>query len=375
MANTLRLVGTLSVLALTACTSGFTPVVEPRPAFDLQGHRGGLGHVSESTLASFANGLAIGVTTLELDTQVTKDGKVVVTHDRKISDQKCRDTAPVVPADPDYPYVGKFIVNLTLAQIKTLDCGSLRLNNHPTQRLVPGITMPELRDVFRLVKVAGATGVKMNIETKVEAGAPSETAPRDVFVRAVLGEITASGLESQVTLQSFDWGALMLVRQLKPTLPVVALTNGQQFLQMGQPGPSPWLGGLDIDDFAGVTLQSRYVAAAKSFGASALSPVHGDPQNAQVGDPGYLAFTTPELVREAHAAGMKVIPWTVDDERTWGALMDAGVDGIITDYPQQLRQFMDRRGYALPRAYPLETTALCRLIKEDPANNRVSCTP
>jgi glycerophosphoryl diester phosphodiesterase len=92
--------------------------------FDLQAHRGGLGLAAESTLLSLATGLETGVTTLELDTQVTKDGKVVITHHRKIAATKCKDTAPAAPNDPDFPYVGKFIVNLTLAQVKTLDCGS-----------------------------------------------------------------------------------------------------------------------------------------------------------------------------------------------------------------------------------------------------------
>jgi glycerophosphoryl diester phosphodiesterase len=341
--------------------------------FDLQAHRGGLGLAAESTLLSFATGLETGVTTLELDTQVTKDGKVVVTHDRKISAAKCKDTAPVTANDPDYPYVGKFIVNLTLAQVKSLDCGSQRLPDFPFQRLMPGITMPELRDVFKLVKTAKASEVMLNIETKVEAGAPSETAPRDVFVKTVLEEIRASGLMKQVTLQSFDWGALMLARQLEPSLPIVALTNGQQFLQMGQDGKSPWLGGLDIDDFPGSSLQSKLVAATKSFGVNTISPVHGDPQNGRYGTAGYVAFTTPEFVREAHAAGMKVVPWTVDDRGTYEYLMDAGVDGIITDYPNMLRETLKNRGFKLPTAYSLEPRALCALILEDAANSKVNC--
>ena len=165
----------------------------------------------------------------------------------------------------------------------------------------------------------------------------------------------------------------MLVRQLEPSLPIVALTNGQQFLQMGVEGKSTWLGGLDIDDFAGATLQSRYIAAAKSFGANTLSPVHGDPQNGRYGTDKYVAFTTPELVKEAHAAGMKVVPWTVDDRGTFEYLMDAGVDGIITDYPNQLREVMRERGYALPIQYRLDSKELCKLIKEDPANSKVNC--
>ena len=110
--------------------------------FDLQAHRGGLGLTVESTLASFAKGLETGVSTLEFDLQITRDGREVITHDRKISGQKCQDTAPVTPDDPLFPYVGKYIKDLTFAQVRSLDCGSLTLANFPGQQASPGAKMP-----------------------------------------------------------------------------------------------------------------------------------------------------------------------------------------------------------------------------------------
>ena len=130
----------------------------------------------------------------------------------------------------------------------------------------------------------------------------------------------------------------------------MALTNGQQFLQAGVPGASPWLGGIDIDDFPG-SLQQQFVAAAASFGADAVSPVHGDPQDGTVGDPNYVPFTTPELVGAAHRARMDVVPWTVNDRATMESLVDLGVDGLITDRPDLLREVLGERGLRLPRAY------------------------
>ncbi|HEU0287025.1 MAG TPA: glycerophosphodiester phosphodiesterase family protein, partial [Nocardioidaceae bacterium] len=302
--------------------------------FDLQGHRGGLGLVVENTLASFANGLRTGVTTLELDVQITQDGYAVVTHDRDPSPSKCVDTEPAFPGDPEFPYVPgqRFIKDLTLAQVRTIDCGSLRLAQYPDQKLSPGARMPLLSEVFDLVNSCNANHVMMNIETKVEAGAPEQTAPREQFVQVVAREVRQAGMLDQVTIQSFDWGSLMRMREVEPRLPIVALTNGQQFLQAGQPGASPWLGGIDIDDFPG-SLQQKFVAATASFGADAVSPVHGDPQGETVNDPGYVPFTTPELVDAAHEAGMRVIPWTVSDRATVESLMDIGVDGVITDLP------------------------------------------
>ena len=344
-----------SVVGLGVAPASGEPASHPthgRKDFDLQAHRGGLGLVVENTLPAFANALELGVTTLELDVQITEDGHAVVTHDRDPSPAKCVDTAPAFPGDPEFPYVPgtTYIRNLTLAQVRTIDCGSLRLAQFPDQELAPGARMPLLSEVFDLVKAYRAHGVTLNVETKVEAGAPEQTAPREQFVQVVARQVRRARMLDQVTIQSFDWGALMRMRQVEPRLPIVALTNGQQFLQAGQPGASPWLGGIDIDDFPG-SLQQKLVAAADSFDADAVSPVHGDPQGGTVNDPGYVPFTTRELVQAAHRAHMEVIPWTVDDPATIEALIDVGVDGIITDLPDRVRTIMADHGFRLPRAY------------------------
>jgi glycerophosphoryl diester phosphodiesterase len=314
--------------------------------FDLQAHRGGIGLTVENTLASFSRALELGVTTLEMDVQITEDGAAVITHDRQVNGSKCQDTVPATPDDPEYPYVGDYVNTLSLAQVKTLDCGTKTQPQFPEQQASPGARMPTLSQVFDLVRRYHADGVMMNIETKVEAGAPSETAPREQFVQVTAREIRQAHMQDQVTIQSFDWGALMRMSEVAPSLPLVALDN-YDFLQVDQPGASPWLGGIDIDDY-----NDSVVQAAKSFGASAISPVHGFPQNGRVGDENYRPYVTSAMVREAHDAGLKVIPWTVDDVPTMEALMDRHVDGLITDYPDRLRDLMAERGMRLPRRYP-----------------------
>jgi glycerophosphoryl diester phosphodiesterase len=325
-----------ALLTVPACAAA----EERRPdaAFDLQAHRGGVGLAVESSLLSFGRALDLGVSTLELDVQITEDGHAVVTHDRRTNAAVCADTAPATPGDPEFPYVGRYVNTLTLAQLRTLDCGSIRKPAHPQQELSPGARMLQLHEVFDLVRDRGADDVRFNIETKVEAAAPTETAPREQFVQVVAQEVRAAGLTGRVSIQSFDWGALVRMREVAPELPIVALTNGD-FLQVGQPGASPWLGGIDVDDFGG-----SFVAAAHAIGADAISPVHGDPQDGGVGQPGYTPFTTREMVEQAHELGMRVIPWTVNDEPTMEALVDAGVDGLITDYPDRLRAVLEERG-------------------------------
>ncbi|MEU4232576.1 glycerophosphodiester phosphodiesterase family protein [Nonomuraea sp. NPDC026600] len=333
-------------VAAHASTADGPGVLPQKTHFDLQAHRGGIGMTTEESLEGFGKAMRLGVSTLELDTHVTKDEKVVVNHDRQISAQKCRDTAPVTPGDPLYPYVGKYIKDLTLAQIKTMDCGYQQLPGFPEQEQIKGFRMVELKDVLNLVKSYRAKQVTLNIETKVEAGAPEQTAPRELFVRRVFEEIHTSGIERQVTIQSFDWGALLEMHRLAPTWPLVALTN-YDFLQIGKPGASPWLGGIDVDDYEGDFVK----AAAAIPGVTALSPNYGFPQSGKVGDPGFRFYPDQAMVSEAHARGLKVIPWTCDDPATLEALMDMGVDGIITNYPNHVRQIMADRGMRLPKAY------------------------
>jgi glycerophosphoryl diester phosphodiesterase len=153
-------------------------------SFDLEAHRGGRGLRPENTLASFGNALRLGVTTLELDTGVTKDGVVVVSHERRISTLECSG-----------PHVGKLIKDLTLKQIKQLDCGTRRPPvpaTDPfvsTQESVPGTKLPTLAEVFQLADRYGAGRVQFNIETKLDPTLPKETVAPATFARKVIGVI------------------------------------------------------------------------------------------------------------------------------------------------------------------------------------------
>ncbi|MBW8483174.1 glycerophosphodiester phosphodiesterase [Actinomadura sp. PM05-2] len=312
------------------------------PAFDVQAHRGGAGLVVENTLPAFANALRLGVSTLELDVRLTRDGRAVVAHDRRVGAATCRDTGPAAPGDPAYPYVGAYVNALTLAQVRTLDCGSATLPRFPGQRAAPGARMPLLAEVFDLVRRSRATGVRVNVELKAEPGGPT---PRERFVQVAAREIRRARIARQVIVQSFDWGALRLMRRAEPRLPLGALADPGH-LQSGRPGRSPWLGGLDIDDFGGDP-----VRAARALGAAVVSPVHGAPPDGAAPAPGYRPYVTRAMVAEAHRIGLRIVPWTVNDAPTMNKLIDDGVDGLITDYPDRLRTVLAARGYALPRPY------------------------
>src|SRR3954463_15791389 len=191
-------------------------------AFDLEAHRGGRGLRPENTLASFGHALQLGVTTLELDTGITKDGQVLVTHEPRILSLQCQDTGA-------NHFVGQLVKDLTLAQAKTLDCGTRRPADPATdpfvgtQEAVPGTRMPTLDEVFNLAERYGARKVQFNIETKIDPTKPDDTVDPETFTSKVLAVIRAHHAVRRSLLQSFDWRTLQIARRLQPDLRRVAL--------------------------------------------------------------------------------------------------------------------------------------------------------
>lgn len=305
---------------------------ERNGSFDLQSHRGGRGQWTEESLTAFARSLELGVSTLELDTHLSSDNQVVVWHDDIMTSSKCADTAPAFAGDPAFPYADDRVGDLTLAEIRTLDCGHQQLPGFPEQANTPGSRIATLGEVFQLVRDYGARKVNLNIETKVEVAGPDGTDEMAALTRAVVGEVEASGMADRAILQSFDWASLNLTREIAPDLTLGALSSGDSWLGVGQPGSSPNLGGIDIDSYNGSLAQ-----AAGALGYDIVSPA--------------FASVTPAMIADAHELGLPVIPWTVNETADLTTLIDLGVDGIITDYPTRLRAVLEERGLKLPTAY------------------------
>ena len=227
--------------------------------FDLQAHRGGRGETTEESLRAYAKSIELGVSTLELDINITKDGQPLVWHDPTIEAEKCDDTAPAFAGDPAYPYVGKLVHALTLKQIHTLDCGK-RLDEFPDAEVVRGNKIATLPEVFALADSYHAE-VRFNVETKVAADKPGTSADPQQFVDVILAAVRSSGKVDRVEIQSFDWRTLPMVRQAEPSIPLVALYNEQTW----SPG-SPWLAG----ESSGVI--GDPMIGAKLVGADIVSP-------------------------------------------------------------------------------------------------------
>jgi glycerophosphoryl diester phosphodiesterase len=290
--------------------------------FDLQAHRGGRGETTEESLRAFAKAIELGVSTLELDIGITRDGQPLVWHDPTIAAEKCGDTGPAFAGDPQYPYVGKLVHELTLAQIRTLDCGR-RLAEFPGAEVVRGNKIAALPEVFALAD-SYRSPVRFNIETKVEAAHPTSSAAPQEFVDVILAAVRAAGKVSSVEIESFDWRTLPMVRRAEPSIPLVALYDEETWVP-----DSPWLAGIDVDAVGDPVIGARMI------GADVVSP-------------DYQMVTGRPYVDHAHALGLKVIPWTVNDADTMRAQIGYGVDGLITDYPTLLRSVLAGLGMPLP---------------------------
>ncbi len=288
-------------------------------ATEIQGHRGARGLLPENTIPAFERAIDLGVEVLELDLGMTRDGVPVVHHDRGLSPDRTRDAAGAWLAPP-----GPLLNTLSLAELAEFDVGRAAPDGRTRERFpeqIPrdGLRIPTLAEVLALGRRPGAGGLRFNIETKLTPLAPEETAGPVEFAHAVVAVLRAERMVDRANLQSFDWRTLFEARRLEPALSTTCLTVERPWhdnLLRGHPGPSPWTAGLDIDAFDGSV--PRLVTAA---GCAGWSPFHRN--------------LSEETLAEAHALGLRVVAWTVNETKDMRALARLGVDGIITDYPDR----------------------------------------
>jgi glycerophosphoryl diester phosphodiesterase len=303
-------------------------------AFDIEAHRGGRARRPENTLPAFADALSMGVDTLELDMGVTRDGVVVVSHERGLN--------PDLTRTPDGDYIAAEIpfVDLTLAQVKQFDVGQIRPGSayaarFPDQLAIPGTRIPTLAEVFALVRRSGDRHVRLNIETKIDPHRPAEAPDPQHFVTAVLELLRREKFRDRVLIQSFDWRTLQLIQQQAAEIPTVYLTEQSgPDATVPADAPSLWTAGFDPRDHGGSLPRT-----IKAAGGSIWSPDYGD--------------VDARSIEEAHRLGLPVIVWTVNQPADMARLIDIGVDGIISDRPDLLRAEAAKKGIPLPPPAPV----------------------
>jgi len=275
------------------------------PAFDVQGHRGARGLAPENTLAAFQVALDLGIPTLELDTVVSADGEVVVSHEPWMSHEICRhpDGREVAEAEAE----GLNIFRMTYAEVARYDCGARGHPRFPRQRAEAAVK-PRLREVFALgeghTQGRGLPPVQYNVETKTRPAWDGERTPSpERFVDLLWGEVEAAGVAERFILQSFDVRTLQVARARGLPIRLALLVEASA---RGGAIPDP---GAFLDE-----------------GLAALGFIP------EIYSPDYR-IVTPAVVARAHGLGMQVIPWTVNDAEMMRQLKAMGVDGLITDYP------------------------------------------
>jgi glycerophosphoryl diester phosphodiesterase len=306
--------------------------------FDLQGHRGARGLKPENTLPSFETALDLGVTSIETDVRLTCDGTPLLIHDAVVSERLCRHLPGAAALDPaERPLVA----TLTLAQMRTYraDC-----NPDPgrfpgqdasitplaeivaSKRNVDPYTPPALSDLFDLVEAytgelgvqagktseqrARASRVRFDLELKRRPFRPEtigdcfDGTSASVLEKRILETVQTEGVIERTVVRSFDHRSLLALRRLEPSLATAVL----------------------VADTAPVCP----ALLAQQAGASTYCP------NAE--------FLDEAQVRQIHAEGIRVVPWTVNEPGDWARLLAWGVDGITTDYPDRLAAYLNERG-------------------------------
>lgn len=287
-----------SVLACGALVAAVWGCADPSPpcavpVFDTQGHRGARAHRPENTLPAMEYALSKGVRTLEMDLAVTRDDQLVLSHDPFLTADRCRDGDGNPPDNVP-------IHSLSLAEVQRFDCGSTPHPDFPNQVAVPGTPPPTLLEVLAMAETRSGGTARYNIEPKMDPAWDGTITPSaETFMDLVEDVLASAGVADRVLIQSFDPRPLQVLSHRQSTLRRSLLVPATQLSIHGA-----W------------ALQNP-AGTAVLLGCQVLSP--------------YGAATFAPLIAAAHDRGLKVIPWTVNDRATMTRLINAGVDGLISD--------------------------------------------
>jgi len=276
-----------------------TRAVRLSVAFDLQGHRGARGLLPENTIPAFLLAYDLGVTTLEMDAVINAGGHVVVSHEAWMSARICSHPDGTAVTASEEKNLRIYAMNDT--EVAAFDCGGRGHPDFPRQRPVR-VSKPLLREVFHAVaahaeskhgRERGAE-VRYNIEIKSRPDHDRVFHPEVVeYAELLYADVKEFGLVERTTIQSFDPRALEAIHALDPQISTSLIVDNPD--------------GLEAN------------LARLRFAPSIYSPDFGLLDRRQV--------------ETAHALGILVIPWTVNDGAVMRELIAMGIDGLITDYP------------------------------------------
>lgn len=301
-------------------------------ALEIYAHRGFAAFWPENTLLSYEKSLELGVDSLDIDIALTKDNIVVGSHDPFLNKDITLDN------NGNWLSNNKIQINdLTFAELQTYKVGKVRPNSKyakdfPLRNNLDNITAPSLEQVIDLIKTKGNTKHKLQIEIKTNPKKHNQ-AYIEKFVRAIISTLEKNSFVEKAELQSFDWRTLLYAKQLNSRIKTSFIT--QQSLSFDSfntallNGKVSWTAGHKIGDH-----DNSIIKLLSFLGADNWCP--------------YYKNVTKELVEQAHKTNIRVIPWTADTKEDMLKLIDDGVDGIITNRADIMREVMSSKGMPLP---------------------------
>lgn len=271
--------------------------------FDVEGHRGCRGLYPENTIPAFLNALDLGVTTLEMDFSISSDHKVIVSHEPFFNQEIT--TPPLgleINADNHHEYN---LYQMTYDSIKSYDVGSKFYERFPTQKKMV-VHKPSFDDVVIAVKDHVKSNSlyepHYNVEIKRKPEYDNIYHPdAETFATLVLNTIKQNELDSMTIIQSFDLESLQIVHKKNPQIRTALLIENQ-------------------------------ISPVENIQKLGFTPTIYSP---------YYKLVDKELVEYCKKLNMDLIPWTVNEKAEMIEMINIGVDGLISDYPDRLIEVVD----------------------------------
>ncbi len=279
---------------------------------EVQGHRGSRGTTPENTLPGFDAAIQAGADVLELDLHLSADGIIFIHHHFFTRSDLCK-------YKDGTPLKKKSLLNSwTIEEIKMLDCGSKTDPKFPQQIAIPGTEIPTLEELFNWIRSSShpnAKHIRLNLELKRDARHPEYSGDPHEFAKKLLHLVKKNEFSKRVYYSSFDPEVLKHLRKLDPNAMI------------------------------GFIYDSKTIANKEQLNQLIAS------LNPQILSPDHSLLNSAKDVQHFKKMGIRVIPWTVNEPKRWQELIQMGVDGLITDYPAQLIQFLRVKEECLLRPF------------------------
>lgn len=308
-------------------------------------HRGGSGLWPENTIEAFERAILAGADGIELDVHLSRDGVLVVHHDESLK--------PAIARGPDGRWLERptpFLKSLSYAELQRYDIGRLRPGarygaHYPEQTPFDGARIPKLEDVYALVKRAAKPDFRLYVELKTALLDLSQSAAPEPLAEAAVDLARKAGMSAQTVFVSFDWRALAHAKKIAPeirnaftTLPFYQIDptdssaardpewSEDAALRAASASGAPWAAGFDWRDQTGHDFAERMLKAIAAAPADGWFAWFGD--------------INAETAAQAKSLGLELSCWTVDDAADMTRLAALGVDAILTDRPDVLKDVL-----------------------------------